>query len=169
MLVYKTMLRLGSYMNFAIALAHIAMFFAITQLAAVLGMPAWLGRMLAEGWLGWTKLFLMVAGVAVFVSLLGLYGLSGAGRIRRLPLLRTGLLCTGSIFLLHGLFDDGFGLVWCIGALATLVAKRDPRLFLGLIPLTTLTIGLLYLFGTIGLWSALAPDKGTRPARRLTL
>jgi hypothetical protein len=156
----RVMLRVGAYMSFAIAVAHIVMFCAITQIAGVLGMPVWLGRMLAEGWVGWTKLFLMVAGVAAFVSLLGLYGLSGAGRTRRLPLLRTGLLCIGSIFLLHGLFDNGFGLVWRIGDLATLVAKGDTRLFLGLVPLTTLTIGLLYLVGTIGLWSALAPRRG---------
>ena len=159
----RVMLRLGGYVMFAIALAHLVMFFAITQVAGVLGMPVWAGKMLAEGWVGWARLFLMIAGVAAFVSLLGLYGLSGAGRIRRLPLLRSGLLCTGAAFLLHGLFDDGFGLVWRLGDLGRLAAEGNPRVFLGLVPLTTLTLGLLYLMGTIGLWSALAPDKVAAP------
>ncbi len=37
-------------------------------------------------------------------ALVGLYALSGAGVIRRLPLLRTILLVVGSLFFLRGLF-----------------------------------------------------------------
>ena len=166
-MVFRTMLRLGGYMNFAIGLAHFAMFLALLlfldQINAVMGgvhiNPP------AVGWVGWIKLLLMVVGVAAFVSLLGLYGLSGAGSVRRLPLLRPGLICISAVFLLHGTFDNGFGLVWHIGELGALVAKRDPRLFLALIPLTTLTVGLLYLVGTVGLWKTLASSHGTRSDR----
>jgi hypothetical protein len=148
------MLRLGGYMNFVIALAHIVMFFAVRQIATVLGMPVWLGKLLAEGWVGWFKFFLQIAGVVAFVSLLGLYGLSGAGRIRRLPLLRTGLLSTGAMFTLLG----APGIIFTVGALVGgSAAPGFP-----FVPLYTLTLGLLYLVGTIGLWKALAPDKGTR-------
>jgi hypothetical protein len=168
-MVFRTMLRLGGYMNFAIGLAHVALFLAmllaLDQLNAVMGtVGAHIGPP-AGGWVGWIKLLLMVVGVAAFVGFLGLYGLSGAGCIRRLPLLRPGLICISAVFLLHGTFDSGVGLVGRIGELGVLVAKRDPRLFLALIPLTTLTVGLLYLVGTIGLWKTLASSNGTRSDR----
>jgi hypothetical protein len=43
-------------------------------------------------------------GAALIPALLGLYALSGAGVVRRLPLLRTVLVGTGVLFLLRGLF-----------------------------------------------------------------
>jgi hypothetical protein len=39
---------------------------------------------------------------AVFFAIFGLYGLSGAGKIRRRFLLRTGLIAISSIYLLRG-------------------------------------------------------------------
>lgn len=159
MSIYQRMLRLGSYLNFAIALAHILLFlgmvFAIDRLNAVtrtvgvhIGPPS-------GGWFGWTKLLLMIVGVAAFVSILGLYGLSGAGRIRRLPLLRTGLIFTTVIFILNGAPKSLGEIAW----LEVLVAGRDPRLLLALIPLWQLAIALLYLVGTVGLWRVLQPTR----------
>ena len=47
----------------------------------------------------------MVGGTAALIPVLfGFYALSGAGVIRRLPLLRTALVGVGSLFLLRGLF-----------------------------------------------------------------
>ncbi len=48
---------------------------------------------------------LLVGGTAALVpALFGVYALSGAGVIRRLPLVRTVLVGVGSLFLLRGLF-----------------------------------------------------------------
>jgi hypothetical protein len=167
-LTFKTMLRLGGYLNFAIALAHIVLFlgmlFAIDQLNAVtrtvgvhIGAPS-------GGWVGWIKLLLMIIAVATFVSLLGLYRLSGAGHIRRLPLLRPGLIFTTVVFTFHGAYQ----ILEKVGKYEALVTGRDVHPLLALIPLWKLTIGILYLVGTVGLWKTLAPDKGTSPTRRLT-
>ncbi len=46
----------------------------------------------------------MGGGAALVLVIFGLYALSGAGSIRRLPLLRLGLIGISSLFLLRGLF-----------------------------------------------------------------
>ncbi len=159
MLSYKTMLRLGGYLNFAVALAHIALFlamvFAIDRLNALTGTVGVHIGPPSGGSGGWIKLGLMIAAVAGFVSLLGLYALSAAGRIRRLPLLRTGLVFTGVLFTGHGVYQ----ILGKIGKYAALVAGRDVHPLLVLIPLLKLAIGASYLLGTIGLWKTLALDK----------
>jgi hypothetical protein len=50
------------------------------------------------------RLFLVGGAAALIPALFGVYALSGAGVIRRLPLLRTALLGIGTLFLLRGLF-----------------------------------------------------------------
>jgi len=50
------------------------------------------------------QLFLVGEAAAVILVIFGLYALSGAGSIRRLPLLRVGLIGISSLFLLRGLF-----------------------------------------------------------------
>jgi hypothetical protein len=50
------------------------------------------------------RLFMVGGSAALVPVIFGLYALSGAGIIRRLPLLRTALIGIGSLFLLRGLF-----------------------------------------------------------------
>ena len=50
------------------------------------------------------RLFVVGGAAALIPALFGLYALSGAGVIRRLPFLRTALLGIGTLFLLRGLF-----------------------------------------------------------------
>lgn len=50
------------------------------------------------------KLFLIGEGPALILVIFGLYALSGAGSIPRMPLLRLGLIGISSFFLLRGLF-----------------------------------------------------------------
>ncbi len=49
-------------------------------------------------------LFLVGEAAALIMAVFGLYALSGAGVIRRLPLLRVGLIGISALFLLRGLF-----------------------------------------------------------------
>jgi hypothetical protein len=92
------------------------------------------------------------AATALF-AIWGLYGLSGAGRIRRLPLLRTGLLAIGGIYTLRGLM-----LIPALLAVAGLVPSDIPvppqALFASLVALST---GVLYLVGTFGSLQDLKP------------
>jgi hypothetical protein len=50
------------------------------------------------------SLFLVGEGAALVFVIFGLYALSGAGTIRRLPLLRVGLITISTLYLLRGLF-----------------------------------------------------------------
>ena len=50
------------------------------------------------------RLFLVGEGAALVLVIFGLYALSGDGSIRRLPLLRLGLIGISSLYLLRGLF-----------------------------------------------------------------
>jgi hypothetical protein len=103
--VFERMLRVGGYLNLAIAAAHLLLPLVVKPIGP-LGVPP-----RAESWTGRVLLYPLAAGIAAFAALLGLYGLSGGGNIRRLPFLRTVLLLTGAIFLgrphSHGLAAGG--------------------------------------------------------------
>jgi hypothetical protein len=91
---------------------------------------------------------------AVIFAVFGLYGLSGAGLIRRMPLLRAGLLAAGIIFFLRGLAVIPVILVQT-GLMAVEKPLPAPALISSIVPLA---IGLLYLAGTFGGWRDLSPS-----------
>jgi hypothetical protein len=73
--------------------------------AAIGFVPAWSAAYGASDALVSNPPLLMMSAVLVALLLVvfGLYGLSGAGVIRRLPLLRTGLLVIGILYMLVGI------------------------------------------------------------------
>jgi hypothetical protein len=142
--VFQRMLRLGGYLNLAIALAHLCLPVFVKP-TGPLPVPPW-----AETPTGRVWLYLLAAAIAAFAGVLGLYGLSGAGRIRRLPFLRTGLLVTGALFL-----GDLVHMAWVAQARNGWQALAHPSP----IPFALLGIGLLYTVGTIGLWKELRPKR----------
>jgi putative oxidoreductase len=100
-----------------------------------------------------TPWLLLVSGeiAAVFFVLFGLYGLSGAGRIKRLFLLRLGLVVISAIYVLRGLMIIlELLIIWDILPSYEVVTSQ------GLISsVISLAIGLIYSFGTIGAWREL--------------
>jgi hypothetical protein len=96
--------------------------------------------------------------VALVFAIWGLYGLSGAGLFRRLPLLRLGLLVIGAIYTLRGLL-----LLPLLLASLGLLASPEPILPQALLAsLVSLLIGCLYLIGTIAAWRDLRPENPAR-------
>ncbi len=86
--------------------------------------------------------------VALIFAIWGLYGLSGAGLLRRLPLLRLGLLVIGAIYTLRGLL-----LIPLLLAGLGLLPSPEPILPQALLAsLVSLLIGCLYLVGAIAAW-----------------
>jgi hypothetical protein len=81
----------------------------------------------------------------------GLYGFSGAGDIRRLPLLRTGLLVIGSGFTYRGLVVIRQLLI-VIGYYQSKKVVTPEALCSSIV---FLIIGLTYLYGTISNWKKL--------------
>lgn len=94
--------------------------------------------------------------VAAVVAVFGLYALSGAGKIRRLPLLRTGLVATTAIYLVRGLlFIPQFPVVW-----------KHPQLARFLVfSLVSLCVGIVYLIGVRYLYRHGRP--GETPTQQL--
>jgi len=92
---------------------------------------------------------LLVAGVLV---VFGLYALSGAGFIRKLPLLKQGLVAISCVFIIRGLLLLPELLV-VVGVfdVAIPVAPRFVIFSIG-----SLLIGIIFTAGTLGGWSTLS-------------
>ena len=92
------------------------------------------------------RLFLFGEGAALVLIIFGLYALSGAGSIRRLPLLRLGLIGISSLFLLRGLF-------FILTVLTFLGILEGEILIQGVIShLVFLAAGIAYTVGTVLNW-----------------
>jgi hypothetical protein len=100
------------------------------------------------------QLFLIGEAAALVLVIFGLYALSGAGSIRRLPLLRLGLTGISSLFLLRGLF-------FILTVLALLGILEGEILIQGVISdLVFLAAGISYAVGTILNWREMRIRRG---------
>jgi hypothetical protein len=95
------------------------------------------------------RLFVIGGSAALIPVLFGLYALSGAGVIRRLPLLRTALVGIGSLFLLRGLF--------IILTFLVVLGVRQGQVLLPAVTshLIFLSAGIAYLGGAVLNWKTL--------------
>jgi hypothetical protein len=99
------------------------------------------------------QLFLVGEGAALVLIIFGCYALSGAGTLRRLPLLLPGLIGISSLFLLRGLFI-ALTLLTLIGVL------KGEILVQGVIShVVFLAAGIVYGVGTISNWKELRIHK----------
>lgn len=126
---------------------------ALLHLAVIAGGPDWyrffgagegMAR-LAER--GSPKPALITLGIAALLATWSAYAFAGAGRIRRLPLMRTALVAISALYLLRGLV--------LLPALAINGMRIDP--FVLWSSLIVLVYGLAYAVGTFLAWPALAP------------
>ena len=92
------------------------------------------------------RLFLVGEAAALVMLIFGLYALSGAGSMRRLPLLRLGLIGISGLLLLRGLF-------FILSALIILGILQGEILIQGEIStLVFLAAGIAFAVGTILNW-----------------
>ena len=96
---------------------------------------------------------LLTLAMTTVFAVMGFYALAGAGRFRRLPLPRTGLMTAGAIFTLRGLL-----LLLQIRWLLIAPGSLPPRMLV--FSAVSLVIGLLYLAGTVAEWRALSARRG---------
>ncbi len=146
MKISKQLLTLAGGLSFAMALYHVALAFS-----PVLSEASGAGKELVSN-----PSVLLVSGliVAVVFALCGVYGLAGAGRVRRLPLLRVGLLGIGGLCTLNGL-TFVFQLLAVLNLLPSPQPVSPPAM---LATLAFLITGLLYLSGTLAGWRRLRPQ-----------
>jgi hypothetical protein len=124
------------------------------HLAIIAGGPAWyrffgageaMARMAEQGS---PRPALIALGIATVLAIWSAYALAGAGRIRRLPLIRTALVAITSIYLIRGLV--------LVPALATDGFRVDA--FLLWSSLIMLVYGITHAAGTFLAWPALAEE-----------
>ncbi len=95
------------------------------------------------------RLFVVGEAAALIPALLGLYALSAAGAIRRLPLLRTVLVAFGALFLLRGSFII-LTLLHAVGIVPGQISLAGAASHL-----VFLSAGLVFLSGAVLNWRAL--------------
>jgi hypothetical protein len=139
----RSLLILGGVLNFATATLHVAIPFVGVSAYVYFG-AADLARLAAQGS---TVPALITFMLALVFAGIGLYALSGAGVIRRLPMLRQGLLFVGSVHTLRGMI-----LVLDLLRLARGLNYPIRQTFFSAV---ALAIGLLYLVGTARRWQSL--------------
>jgi hypothetical protein len=89
--------------------------------------------------------------VGIF-AIWGFYGLSGAGVIRRLPLLKIALILIGAVYTLRG-----FAIFQQLFQVATSSVEVAPRQIV--FSLVSLVIGLAYLIGIVTSWKSLGASN----------
>ena len=135
-------LKLGGILSFAVALLHVIIIFVGASAYRYFGAGEDMATATESGSAFPALLtFVLVAVFAVW----GFYGLSGAGVIRRLPLLKIALILIGVVYSLRGVavFQQLF-------QIATSSAEVAPREIV--FSLVSLIIGLAYLIGTSASW-----------------
>lgn len=140
--------------HISLVLAGLLSFGVAVFQAAISCVPAWGAYFGARGELLSSPALLLAAALLVssILAIFGLYGLSGAGVIRRLPLLRLGLLGIGLGYTLYGI-----SLVPQLLVLTGFVSAPQPVLMRNVIVFSVLLVaGLLYLTGVAGGWKRLS-------------
>ena len=132
----------GGILSAIAALLHVAIIFGGPDWYRFFGAGEAMARADARGS---SRPDLIAAGIAAILFLWSAYAFSGAGLIRRLPLLRTALVAITAIYLVRA-----------VGALALLVLGIEPlEPFIVWSSLVVLVYGLAYAIGTWTAWPRL--------------
>ncbi len=137
------------------AALHVAIIFGGPDWYAFFGAPRGLVEMARAGNVR-APISCMV--IAAFLALLAAYAFSGAGVIRRLPLLRLGLACIAMVLILRGLLFIPL-IVWRPGALSGICDCRDVDAFIIVTSALCFALGLGYALGAMA-----APGNSSKPA-----
>ena len=144
--------------NYLLLFASLLAFAGAIIQAAIGFVPEWSAAVGAGDELTSNPSLLLALGLlmALVFAVCGLYGLSGAGLIRRLPLLRLGLFVIGLVCTLNGV-----PLIFRLPALLGLRPSPQPIPFSFVISsLVFLTVGLGYLTGLAADWKRLRLKAG---------
>ncbi len=140
--------------SFLLITAGILSFCAAIFQAVIGFVPEWSAALGAGEMLSSNPALLLISAllVALLLVIFGLYGLSGAGVIRRLPLLRPGLLVIGLLY-----FTVGMPFIFQALALLGILPSSQPvPIYLSLVSLGALVACLAYLFGLVASWKRLS-------------
>jgi putative oxidoreductase len=140
--------------SFPLILAGVLSFCAAIFQAVIAFVPEWSAAFGAGDALASNPPLLLTLGllVALVLVIFGLYGLSGAGVIRRLPLLRFGLLVIGLLYLLVGI-----NFIFLVLAVLGILPPTQPApIYQSLVSFGALVASLAYLIGLAVSWKWLS-------------
>ncbi len=124
---------------------HIAILFGGPKWYAFFGAPKVLVEMAR---VGNVRAPISCLVIAALLAVLAAYAFSGAGVIRRLPLLRTGLALMASVLILRGVMFIPM-ILWHPGSLTRICDCRSVDTFVILTSLLCLTMGIGYAAGAL--------------------
>ena len=101
------MLKLGGYINIAIAIAHIVGLFWADKMFEVTGVGNEMAKLAQTHF---SLPYLLTIFVAVVFFIFGLYGLSASNKFRELPFLKSVVFLIAGIYLLRGIGELVFDL-----------------------------------------------------------
>ena len=145
----ERILLLAGWLSVAIAALHIVIPFLGAPAFRYFGAGEEMARQAEAGSL---RPAAMTLGLAVVFTIFGLYAFAGARRLRRPPLLRTGLAVIATLYTLRGL-ELLPELVQYARGSETLAPRHLAFSFVSLV------IGILYLLGSALLWRSLGPAQ----------
>ena len=139
--------------SFLLILAGVLSFCAAIFQAVIGFVPEWSAAFGAGALASNPPLLLALALlVALLLVIFGLYGLSGAGVIRRLPLLRLGLLAIGLLYSLVGI-----NFIFQVLAMLGILPSAGPiPIHIVLVSFGALVAALAYLIGLAVSWKRLS-------------
>lgn len=141
------MLKLGGYINIVIAVAHIVGLFWADKMFEATGIAD--SMALAAQKIHPMYPYFITVVVAIFFFIFGLYGLSAAGKTRKLPFMKPIVFLIAGIYLLRG-----------IGELIFDLEKQQASQILEITySLIAVFIGLLFLVGGIQKWKLTTEKK----------
>jgi hypothetical protein len=140
--------------SFLLILAGVLSFCAAIFQAVIAFVPEWSAAFGSGDALASNPPLLLTLGLLVALGLVifGLYGLSGAGVIRRLPLLRLGLLVIGFLYFLVGI---NF-IFQVLAVLGILPSTQPVPIYQSLVSFGALVASLAYLIGVAVSWKRLS-------------
>jgi hypothetical protein len=138
---HRLLLTLTTMGCFGVSLLHILLGFGGIEINRFFGAPPGILQLITEGSLLFPA---MALGIALLFGVFGLYALSGAGRFRRLPLLK-------SVILLLGLILTYRGTAIFISIQYILKNPDYSTWMFPLMSLGSLILGLVTLWGTLDL------------------
>jgi len=144
MTLSKHILKLAVILTFGVALFQIVITLS----------PAW-SLYFGAGEYVTSRLWLLYSSgiyVAILFIAFGLYAFSGVGSVRKLPLLRTGLILIGIVFTLRGLALVPSFLINA-GYFQTRIRIPIQSLISSAV---SLFIGIIYIIGIVGCWKSLS-------------
>lgn len=133
------LLKLGGYINILIAIAHIIGLIWAQEMYDYTGVGEDMRRNVEIHPLLPTAMTIFVA---IFFFIFGLYGLSAAGMIKKLPLLKLGVFAIAVIYLFRGV----------VGSVVNIGFESSFQWHHLLFSFCAIGIGLLYLLGGMQVW-----------------